>query len=215
MSELTIEVTARAEKGKNANRRLRAAGLVPAVVYGDHRDPVKIQVQRRSIETLLRTGGGENSVFLLKLSGSDESRHAMIRELQSDPMRGDMIHIDFLRINMKEKVQVGIPIEIHGEAVGVHRDGGILDFVSREVEVECLPGDIPEHIAVDVSGLEIGDHIEAGQLEIPEGVELLEEAGRVIISIHPPRLEEKEADEEEDLIETPKEEPKVIGQSDD
>lgn len=212
MSELTIEVQARAETGKNVNRRLRAAGLIPAVVYGDQKEAVPIQVEQRAIETLLRTGGGENAVFLLKLAGTKDSRHAMIRDLQVDTVRGDMLHIDFFRINMKEKVQVEVPIEIQGVADGVRNQGGILDFVTRELAVECLPKDIPERIAVDVNALEIGDHVEAGQLELPKGVELLEEADRVLVSIHAPRVEEVEEPEEEALLEAPKEEPEVIGQ---
>lgn len=216
MSELTIEVQERAEKGKNANRRLRAAGKVPAVVYGDNRGAVPIQVDRRTIDTLLRSAGGENAVFLLKVAGSDKSRHAMIRELQIDAVRGDMIHIDFVRVDMTQKVQVAVPIDVQGEARGVHTQGGILDFVTRELMVECLPGDIPEQISIDVTELEIGDHFEAGQIELPSEVTMLEDDERVLVSIHAPRLEEEEDEEEEEgLLEAPTEEPEVIGQEDD
>lgn len=215
MSELTIEVQTRAETGKNANRRLRAAGQIPAVVYGDHKDAVAIQVECRTVEGLLRSSGGENAVFLLKLAGSDDTRHAMIRDLQTDPVRGDMIHIDFFRVDMKQKVQVSVHVEIQGEAEGVRTHGGILDFVTREVLLECLPGDIPEQVVVDVTALDIGDHYEAGQLELPKGVELIEDAERVLVSIHAPRAEEAEEEEEEGLLEAPKEEPAVVGQEDD
>lgn len=216
MSELTIEVQERAEKGKNANRRLRAAGKVPAVVYGDKKDAVPLQVDQRTIETLLRSSGGENAVFLLKVAGGSTSRHAMIRELQTDPVRGDMIHIDFLRVDMSQKVQVAVHVEIQGEAEGVVTQGGILDFVTRELLVECLPGDIPEQLKVNVTALEIGDHFEAGQIELPEEVTLLEDAERVVVSIHVPRLEEApEEEEEEGLLEAATEEPEVIGQDGD
>jgi len=213
MSELTIEVQRREETGKNANRRLRAIGQVPAVVYGSGLEPATIQVEQRHIENLLRQGGGENAVFLLKLSGTDKSRHTMIRELQLDVLNGDMIHIDFQRVKMDEVVKVFVPIEIQGVAEGVKTDGGMLDFPTREVEVSCLPGSIPTHIDLDVSALHVGQHLEAGQLELPEGVELLLDVERVIVSVMAKqKVEEVEGEEEgEELLSAAVEEPQVVG----
>jgi large subunit ribosomal protein L25 len=216
MSELTIEVSPRDTKGKNYNRRARAGGRIPAVVYGGDRPSVPIAVDRPTILSLLRTEAGENSIFLLKLEGGKNSRHAMIKEMQVNPRTREIQHIDFQRVNMDEKLRVQVPIELVGVAVGVKRDGGVLDFVTREVEVECLPVDIPEHLELDVTALEIGDHAEAGSLTIPKGAELIEAEDRVIVSISAPRLvEEEETEEEEGLLEAPKAEPTVIGHEDD
>ncbi|RMH20926.1 MAG: 50S ribosomal protein L25/general stress protein Ctc [Acidobacteria bacterium] len=212
MSEVTIEVQKRQATGKNANRRLRAGGKLPAVVYGAGQEAVPIVVESDAISNVLRTASGENTLFLLKLAGSKSTRHAMIRELQSDPITGRLIHVDFQRIKMSETVNVQVPVEIVGQAKGVKNQGGILDFVSREVEVECLPNNIPPAIELDVSELEIGDHVEAGQLSLPEGVKLLDEPERVIVSIAAPAIvEEKAEEEEEELLEAKAEEPEVIG----
>lgn len=214
MSEQTIEVQPREARGKNANRRLRAAGMVPAVVYGGGRDTVAIQVGRRKVEELLRQSGSEHSVFLLELAGSGKQRHTMIRELSTDPITGEMIHIDFLRVAMDTEVRVEIPIELVGTPVGVKNEGGMADFVTREVEVECLPGKIPAKIELDITPLQIGAHVDAGDLELPEGVELITEASRTIVSVvGQDRLEEALPEEEEEgLLTDEAAEPELVGE---
>ena len=212
MSELTLEVSRRENIGKNKNRQLRAQGMVPAVVYGGGKDPVKIQVMQRKMEDLLRNSDSDNPVFLLKLADSDKSRHTMIRELQTDAITGAMIHIDFQRILLDQAVHVTVPIELHGEAYGVKTESGMLDFITREIEIECLPTKIPTRINLDVTELRVGQHVEAGALELPEGVVLLEDVQRTIISLSHGRLEEEAADGEDDgLLEPASLEPEVIG----
>ena len=156
---------------------------------------------------------GENTVFLLELAGTGQSRHTMIRELQSDSITGELIHIDFQRVLMDQAVRVSVPIEIVGEATGVRNEAGLLDFITREVEVECLPAEIPNQIRLDVTPLHVGQHVEAGELEIPEGVELLEDPERVIVSIVVKRAVQLEEEEEEaeELLTAEAEEPEVIG----
>ncbi len=212
MSEIVLEVHSREATGKNANRRLRASGEVPAVVYGAGQDPAPIRVRERKVEEILKTGSGGNTVFLLQLHGTDKKRHAMIRELQTDALTGEMIHIDFQRILMDQKVKVLVHIELEGEAQGVRTEGGLLDFVTREVEVECLPNKIPQSISLDVSELHIGQHIEASDLELPDDVELLLDPERVIISITAQKAVEEETEESEDdlLLEAVSAEPEVI-----
>ena len=139
MEEMTLLVQKREATGKNVNRRLRAEGLVPAVVYGGGRDSVAIQVRQRKVEELLRKSGSDNAVFLLELEGTGKSRHTMIRELDLDPLNGKMVHIDFQRVDMSSDVRVEVAIEIQGIPEGVKTEGGLLDFVTREVEVTCLP----------------------------------------------------------------------------
>lgn len=213
MSEMTIEVQPREEHGKNASRRLRAAGRIPAVVYGAGLEPAAIHVGERKIQELLRQGMGENTVFLLKLSDSGKSRHTIIRDMQLDATNGQMIHIDFQRVKMDEEVRVTVPVEIHGVPYGVKTDGGMLDFITRELEISCLPGSIPAHLDLDVTELHVGQHVEAKDLEIPEGVTLLDEPERVIVSIAGKQAAEEEVDEEgEGLLSATEDEPTLVGE---
>ena len=214
MEELKIEVEPRENTGKNFNRRLRATGQIPAVVYGDGKESVKIQVDERVVQGLLRAAGGGNAVFLLKLTDTDQSRHTMIREMQTDVLTGELIHIDFQRVNMDQKVRVAVAVELSGEPEGVRNEDGLLDFVTREVEIECLPGKIPATIALDVTELHIGQHVEAGELELPEEVTLVEDAERVIVSVAVKRTAAVDEEEEEDLLTTEATEPELVGQED-
>ena len=211
MQEQTIEVSPREETGKNANRRLRASGQVPAVVYGGGKDTVPIRVDRRKIEDLLKIAG-ENAVFLLELAGTDQSRHTMIRDLQVDTLTGEMIHIDFQRVLLDQVVRVSVPIEVIGESIGVRNEGGLLDFVTREIEIESLPTSIPTHIELDVTDLHIGQHVEAGQLTLPEGEKLLEDEERVVVSVALRKIAEEVEEDEEELLTAAGEEPELVGE---
>ena len=207
--ETTVEVSERERGGKNASRRLRREGLVPAVVYGAQLDPLPIQVEARTVQRLLRTFG-ENAVFLLKLQGTDESRHTMVKDIQYDALTGGLVHIDFLRVDMDQKVRVRVPIELVGVSIGVKRDGGMLDFVSREIEVECLPADIPEHVDLEVSELQIGQHVEAREAKLPANVTLVDEPNKVLVSVSIARAAIEAPTAEEGLIEAARTEPEVI-----
>src|ERR1041385_3911346 len=159
MAEVSLEVSRREQGGKNVARRLRAAGKVPAVVYGGHRDPVAIEVDRKNISELIqKSEHGIRSIFLLKMSGSDQQRHAMIKDIQIDPISRKMTHIDFVRVLMDEKVRVTVPVRVSGTAIGV-KEGGILDFQVRDLHIECLPGAIPDAIEVDVTNLGVHQYI--------------------------------------------------------
>ncbi len=178
---MTLEVNPREQTGKNANRRSRSAGKIPAVVYGGGKESVAIEVDRKTLIDTLKGHAGENPIFLLKLG--DKERHAMIRNMQTDPVSRQVIHIDFQRVLMDQKVRVAVPVELQGVPYGVKTEGGMIDFVTREIHVECLPGQIPKHVDVDVTELHLGQHVEARDLKLPEGVELLDEPDRVIASV--------------------------------
>jgi large subunit ribosomal protein L25 len=191
MKTIELPVEKRSTIGKNEARRSRAVGRIPAVVYGAGKPNVPISVDRKALADLFREGAGENAIFLLKLAGSDQSRHAMIRELQRDPVSRKPLHIDFLRVLMDVKVTVKVPIEVVGVARGVKTDGGILDVVTREIEIECLPADIPAHIGVDVAELGIGDAIRVSDLPPIEGVRIVDNPEKVVVHVaHPTREEE-------------------------
>ncbi|HKD81987.1 MAG TPA: 50S ribosomal protein L25 [Candidatus Angelobacter sp.] len=151
-----VEAQARPDssRGKNEARRLRASGRVPAVVYGAKKNTLVVSVDPKQITRILSSESGHNTIFDLQAGG--EKTKAMIVDWQFDPLKGKLLHIDLKRIAMDEKIRVMVPIHLVGEAAGVKQQGGILDQVLREVEIECLPGDIPSHIDVDVSELVFG-----------------------------------------------------------
>lgn len=212
MDELTLEVQPRELTGSGPNRRLRKAGLLPAVVYGGGRDAVSIQVDRKSIQRLLKEVGGENAVFLLKLAGTDKSRHTMVRKIDIHPITRNINHIDFQRVDMAKDVTVQVAIELIGEPIGVKTEDGVLDFVSRTVEVECLPDKIPSMIEVDVSGLHTGQHIEVSDLPVPEGVKITDDLNKVVASVAHARVVEVEEEGEEGLLlESEAAEPELVG----
>jgi large subunit ribosomal protein L25 len=185
--ELTVEK--RSTTGKNEARRSRAGGKIPAVVYGAGKPTVSVAVDRRALSDLFREGAGENTIFLLKLEGTDQSRHAMIKELQRDPATRKAQHVDFVRVLMDTKIRVKVTLEAVGLAVGVKTEGGILEIITREVEIECLPGAIPEKIPVDVSELKIGDLVRLSDVKAVEGVTFVDPPDRVLLHVTHPTAE--------------------------
>jgi large subunit ribosomal protein L25 len=207
MAELTLEVQPREETGKGAARRARRAGDVPAIVYGGGRDPVSISVNRRKISDLVnKSEHGIRSVFLLELAGADKKRHAMIRDVQIHPVSRELIHVDFIRVDMQKKIHVSIPIHLEGTARG-QKLGGLVDFVLREIEVECLPTAIPDEILINVTNLDIGDSLRLEDLELPTGAVPVGETSRVVVTVSAPKAV---AAEEEEVMETEEVEPEVI-----
>lgn len=188
--QVVIEVERREASGKNACRRLRREGKLPGNVYGLGRDSFMVAVPPRRVEEVLRLETGVNTIFTLALAGEDRTREAMIREIQRDPVTDTMIHIDFARVDPTRVVHVSVPIRLLGTPTGVKNEGGVLDFVHREVAVECLPGNIPEHIDVDVSELHINQNVHVSDLGIPEGVKLLDPPEAIVAVVTSPRAEE-------------------------
>jgi len=189
MAEVTLEVTRREESGKGVARKLRADGKIPAVVYGGHREAVPIVVDRKAVSELIqKSQHGVRSIFLLKMSGTDQQRHAMIKDIQMDPISRRMTHIDFVRVVMDEVVRVTIPVHHTGAAIGV-KEGGLLDFQVRDLHVECLPAAIPDSIEVDVTDLGVHDYIRIADLKLPEGVKVLDDPDRVVVGVTVARAE--------------------------
>jgi len=188
MPELVVSARRRAESGKNHNRRLRVAGQIPGVVYGAKKEAVPVAVSPKEIALILRSASGENTLFDLDLEGG--RRKVLIKDYQLDPVKGHLLHADFYEVALDQALQVTVHVELHGVPVGVKVQGGVLDFITRELEVECLPGDIPEKILVDVSGLEMGKHLRVSDLQIPDKVTLLTLPDVVVAHVVPPRAEE-------------------------
>ena len=193
MGDQIVEVIRREAIGKNHARRLRRQGQIPAVVYGARREAVPVTVDPERILGILRSESGENTIFQLSLKGTDKTRHVMIKDYQVDPVRGRLMHADFVRIQMDEVIEVDVPIHLVGEAAGVKLDSGILEHVTREVRVACLPGDIPEHIVVDVSALKIGDGIRVSDLPKVDRYKVLDDPEQTLVICSPPAKEEEPA----------------------
>jgi large subunit ribosomal protein L25 len=191
--DLTIEVTRREETGKSANRRLRREEMIPAVVYGGGKEPISIQLPRKTLIDLFKSGGSENRIFLLKLADTGQSRHAMIRDMQIHPITRKVEHVDFMRIDMAKRIRVRVHVTLEGVAYGVRTEAGLLDFVTREVEVECLPTAIPQEIKVDVTDVRVGQHLEVKDLKLPAGVTLIEDEDRVVVSVAHAKVEAEAA----------------------
>lgn len=197
METLVVEAEPRELFGKGPNRRLRVKGMIPAVLYGEGKESVPVSVNPKDITGILRSHSGSNTIFELNIKGRSGSRHVMIKDYQLEPVAHELLHADLIRVAMDSVMTVSVHVELKGIPVGVKNEGGILDFISRTVEVTCLPGDIPETIEADVTDMAIGQHLRAGDLELPESVKLETEKGVVIATvITPKKVEEDEVEAE-------------------
>lgn len=209
---LTIKCEKRDVFGKNASRRLRREGKVPAVLYGRNEPSTHLVIQKKDIFGILRSESGENTIF--KTSFDSEYKDTMIKEFQADPVTDEILHIDLILIAMDKAVRVSVPIIVEGEAVGVKTEGGFVELITREVEVECLPEDIPEHIEVDISDLHLHQSIKIEEMKFPKGVENMSDPQTLVVLIEAPAKEEEivkeEEDEEEVEVMAEGEQPEVI-----
>ncbi len=208
MPGLTVESQIRQEFGKNANRRLRAAGRVPGIVYGRNMEPVAVSVDPKDLDRILFSDTGHNTIFTLKYQ--DQEKNVLIRAHQRDPVGEEFLHADFMAVSMDRTMIFDVPVEIVGTAAGVKMYGGILDIVVREIHLECLPGNLPDHIRVDVTDLEIGDSIRVEQLDVDtDNVTILSDPDLTILTIAAPSVE---AEAEETLLEDETAEPEIAGE---
>jgi large subunit ribosomal protein L25 len=204
---MSVEAEPREVFGKNASRRLRHAGRVPAVVYGDQGPSLPVTVDPKAILHVLQSGAGQNAIFTLEIKGKAPAR-VMLRDWQLDPIKGNLIHVDMVRIGRDHKLRVDIPIHVTGEPKGVKVQGGIFEFMLREVEVECLPDDIPESLTIDVTELTIGQNLRVLNLPLGPKVKVLTDPNRVVAHVVALRVEEEKPAEE--LAEAAPAEPELI-----
>ena len=179
--EKNIEARPRQSGNKNEARRLRKDGLIPAVLYGAGLEPLNISVDPRQMKRILGSESGHNSIF--DLSAGGDSGKAMIVDWQADPVKGALLHVDLKRIAMDKLLRVSVPVTLKGEAPGVKLQGGILEQMVREVEVECLPADIPSHIDADVSKLEFGQTIRVSDLPHIDKVKFMTDENQAIAHV--------------------------------
>ena len=186
----TIVVAKRDRVGKSASRELRKKGLVPATIYGLNEPAVSIAISPKIVARVLASETGTNSMLHLQREGTEIKRHVIIKEVQRDAVTGRLVHLDFIRVDPTHKVRVHVPIVLKGTPVGV-KEGGLLDFVHRSIEVECLPGFIPGHIDVNVDNLAVGDSVRLDQIKLDAHVTLLGDAPNVVCSVHGKAAEEE------------------------
>jgi large subunit ribosomal protein L25 len=187
MPEFVVPAESRSETGKNANRRLRSSGKIPGVVYAAGKDALQVSVSPREISAILKSASGENTLFDLDLGG--QRRKVILKEFQREPLRGKLLHADFYEVALDKALQVSVHVELTGTPVGVKVQGGIVDFVTRELEVECLPADIPEKITIDISHLELNKHLRVSDLKLGDKVQVLAEPEVVIVHAVLPKAE--------------------------
>jgi large subunit ribosomal protein L25 len=195
--------------GKNAARRLRQQGFVPAVLYGEALPSVPLVLKKKDIIQIMKLESRENTIF--KVATDAEDVDAMIKELQVDPTTDEIIHADLIRISMDKPIRVMVPIVYRGEPAGVKTEGGFVDFVTREVEIECLPREIPESIPIEISDLHIHQSFKVENMILTAGIRVITDPGTVIVLISLPHKEEEFPGEkpEEAVVEEGKE-PEVI-----
>uniref|UniRef100_A0A7V4TI81 Large ribosomal subunit protein bL25 n=1 Tax=Candidatus Caldatribacterium saccharofermentans TaxID=1454753 RepID=A0A7V4TI81_9BACT len=203
---VTVALERRQELGKGGARKLRRVGYVPAVLYSrdsaSGSEPLKIRLGE--LERILRIPGVTHHILELSIDG--EKRRGIIKDIQYNPVKNEIWHIDFYEVKADQKISLTVPVVIQGESKGV-KAGGILEIVTPELEIECLPDAIPEAIVVDVTELEVGDAIHVRELKVPEGVTIAENPDEVVVVVTPPEVA---VEEEEEKTEEEPEAPKVI-----
>jgi large subunit ribosomal protein L25 len=188
MERITINAEKREEFGKGASRGLRRKNMIPAIIYrGGGSLPIKFS--KKELAQFINTIAGEQAMVNLQFADG-ESRLALMKDYQIDPIKGELLHADFFEVSLTEEVKVTIHITAVGESIGVKRDGGILQYLLREIEVECLPDKVPGHVEIDISGLEIGQSVRISDLKLGEGIKILNDPEEVIVNIIAPAVEE-------------------------
>jgi large subunit ribosomal protein L25 len=217
----SVELNAKARKatGKGAARKARAAGNIPAVLYGPGEEPLALEIQGPEFMRIYHGGHGENVLVDLKVDAT-ESKKVLFREVQRDPVTESVLHVDFYHVSLTKLIKVNVPVHLEGTPVGVKVDNGVLQFVMREVEIECLPTDIPEHLTLDVSGLQIHQAVHVSDLP-SEKWTYLDDPSRTVASVIPPVVSKESVAEDAAAeaatlaSEEGSKEPERIGEKDD
>src|SRR5213595_3010555 len=189
--QVKLKAEPRANVGRSAVRKLKARGVIPAIIYGGKDKPLPLQVAGRDINAMMSHASGENILVELEIAGEKSSRTALVQEVQHSPVGGDILHVDFHAISMDEKIQAEVPLEPLGTPNGVKNFGGLLEQSLRVMAIECLPRDLPDRITVDVSQLNIGDSIHVRDIQLPSGVTAKVQADLTAFSVLAPVVEEE------------------------
>jgi large subunit ribosomal protein L25 len=199
IKDIVVAAEVRASRGKNEAHRTRRAGQIPAVIYGSHKDPVAVSVNPREIAKITRSATGYNTIFKLQIAGG-ETTPVMVVDQQVDPIRGTLLHADFKRVDLTKRIRVSVPVATTGEAKGVKVQGGLLEVITRAIEIECLPDDIPEKFVVDVTELMIGQAKRASDVALSGSIKLVSSPDTVIAHAVALRAEEVAAPTEAAVV---------------
>ncbi len=180
--QIVVPAEVRASRGKNEARRTRVAGKIPAVIYGAFKDPVAIAVDPRPIRQIMRSATGYNTIFNLDIEGG-ETTPVMLVDEQYDPVKGNLLHVDFKRIDLSKRIKIAVPVLTQGEPRGVKIDGGLLELVNRTVEIECLPNEIPDNFTIQVADLGMGQSVRASDVQLSGSMKLVSAPESVIAHI--------------------------------
>jgi large subunit ribosomal protein L25 len=215
MDKVSIVVQPRDVTGSRAARRLRKAGVIPGVLYGHGKEATMFAVDPHALRAALSTGAGTHAVLEVTVEGHKRAHHAIIKDMDLDPVKSTLTHIDLQEIRLDETIETTVAVSFEGEAKGV-KAGGMLDESTREVTVKGLVTAIPEHLVLDISEMDINDTAKVGDLVVPEGLELLDDPEQVLCSVLPPRKVEEEAEEgaAEAAEGAPEVEPEIVGKGD-
>lgn len=194
MDKVSIVVQPRDVTGSRAARRLRKAGLIPGVLYGHGKEATMIAVDPHALRAALSTGAGTHAVLAVNVEGHKRAHHAVVKEMELDPVKSTVTHIDLQEIRLDETIETTVAVRFEGEAKGV-KAGGMLDESTREVTIKCLVTAVPEHFVLDISEMDINDTAKVGDLVVPEGLEIVDDPEQVLCSVLPPRKVEEEAEE--------------------
>ncbi len=194
MEEIKLSAVKREDKGKGAAHKIRQAGSIPGVLYGPEINPFALMISSRELATLIRKHGSSNMLIKLDVEGEKKTRKVIVRELQRDPVNGEFKHIDLYQVSPKKKLHLTTRVKLIGTPEGV-KLGGILQHIIRELDISCLPGDIPDHVDVDVSALDIGDSIHVSNISIDK-VDILTNPARTVVTVVPPTVIKKTVEEE-------------------
>src|ERR1700732_3167061 len=190
MEQIIVEAAPRETRGKNAARRVRLTGQIPAVIYGGKGGSQALEVNAKPVSAILRSASGHNTIFKIKIKDSEET--AIVKDWLVDPGKGHLLHVDLLRIAMDVRMRVKVPVHTFGEAQGVKLQGGVFEMVTREVEIECLPSDIPTEFRMDISELMIGMQLRPTDIKVdPEKIKILTDPARVLAHVVTLRVEEE------------------------
>lgn len=215
MEVFDLKITQRNTFGKSPARALRRKGLIPGVLYGPKRDSVPLTISPLDLDKIYKDSGTERVVLNLKIdNGGTQDVTVVVKEMQVVPVTGQYLHIDFYEISLDEEIVVNVPVEVTGRSKGVER-GGFLQVVRHQLEISCVPTDMPDKIEVDVTNLDIGDSIHIGDLDLGDKVKVLADTVLTVVTVVPPTVEEEEVPEEEleEAEETPAEEDEAGGET--
>ena len=187
--DITVAAEVRTSRGKNEAHRTRRAGLIPAVVYGAFQDPVSVAVNPRELTKIIRSSTGFNTIFSLAIAGG-ENTPVMVVDQQLDPIRGTLLHADLKRIDLTKRIRVSVPVHTTGEPAGVKVQGGLLEIITRSIDIECLPDEIPESFTISVSELMIGQSKRASDVALSGSMKLIGDPQTVIAHVVALRAEE-------------------------